>query len=312
VTRGRGPTSACDAAYVRKSGFDDLDGNVHGANVHCVAWYGITRGKSANRFDPNGLVTREQMASFLARLLAESDVALPANPRDRFEDDDGSVHEGSINALAELGLVQGKGDRNGNGRDEFDPASPVQRDQAASLVARLHRRVTGSLPDNPRDRFEDDERSVHESNINAMAELGVVQGKGDRNRNGRDEYDPVGHLTRAQAASVIVRDLRLLVVAEKAEPGGAVVFLDGVSVKAGEQLSGLVRTHKTVEALTANGCGLSDQAVTVGADRRFSLTVPASAPPGQCGLTLTVTTRRGAAADSAQQVPWSFDVTVTA
>ena len=36
-------------------------------NINCLAYYEITTGKTDDTFDPNGSVTRSQMALFLAR-----------------------------------------------------------------------------------------------------------------------------------------------------------------------------------------------------------------------------------------------------
>ncbi|NIS34199.1 MAG: S-layer homology domain-containing protein, partial [Actinobacteria bacterium] len=70
-------------------------------------------------------VTRAQIASFLARLFD-----LDAPDDDFFADDDGSVHEASINAIAAAGITSGCG------AERFCPASPSRRDQAATLLAR--------------------------------------------------------------------------------------------------------------------------------------------------------------------------------
>ena len=50
---------------------------------------------------------------------------------DAFTDDAGSVHEGSINGLAALGIVAGTGD------GLYGPSSSLLRDQSATLVSRL-------------------------------------------------------------------------------------------------------------------------------------------------------------------------------
>ena len=49
--------------------FPDDDGNVHEAAIDKVAAAGITTGKSDGSYDPSGLVTRVQMASFLVRTI---------------------------------------------------------------------------------------------------------------------------------------------------------------------------------------------------------------------------------------------------
>jgi hypothetical protein len=59
---GRRPTSTSDH-------FWDDDGNHHEANINGLASEGIATGIGGTRFNPNGLVTRQQMAGFLAREL---------------------------------------------------------------------------------------------------------------------------------------------------------------------------------------------------------------------------------------------------
>ena len=53
---------------------------------------GITTGCGGTRFCPNAAVTRNQMASFIARALD-----LPPATHDYFSDDNGQTHEADIN-----------------------------------------------------------------------------------------------------------------------------------------------------------------------------------------------------------------------
>ena len=70
------------------------------------------------------------MASLLVRMWkALTGEALPPGA-DAFDDDDGSIHEAAINALAEAGITTGTG-------DGYDPDAPVRRDQLASFFARM-------------------------------------------------------------------------------------------------------------------------------------------------------------------------------
>ena len=66
---------------------------------------GITTGCSPGQFCPTGPVTREQMASFLARACN-----LAATGIDFFVDDEGSLHEADINRLAAAGITRGCSD----------------------------------------------------------------------------------------------------------------------------------------------------------------------------------------------------------
>jgi hypothetical protein len=67
------------------------------------------------------------------------------------------------------------------------------------MVARLIGPVgSPQLPEGP-DAFDDDNGSVHEPSINALAAAGIVVGVADR------QYNPSGALTRAESASVLMR-----------------------------------------------------------------------------------------------------------
>jgi hypothetical protein len=89
------PASSVDA-------FDDDDGSIFEADINRVAAAGIASGCGTRLYCPDASVTREQMASFLARALALAPVGT-----DYFTDDAGSVHEAAINAIAAAGITSG-------------------------------------------------------------------------------------------------------------------------------------------------------------------------------------------------------------
>jgi CHRD domain/S-layer homology domain len=169
--------------------FMDIHGSVHEQNIRCLAAYGFINGTTSTTFSPNGIVTRGQMASFLARVIAFS--GAPLDPIDQgFTDIAGSVHEDAINALADAGVIQG------TSPTTFSPNNPVTRGQSASLIGR----TAGEQEPAPApDAFTDDEGSVHEDWINALAAVGIVGGVTPT------LYHPAGHLTRAAAASMVAR-----------------------------------------------------------------------------------------------------------
>jgi hypothetical protein len=124
--------------------FTDDDGNTHEANINKLAAAGITSGRSPGAYDPGGLVTRAQMATFLARTyekVAARTVSLEGIV-DRFSDDNGLTHEVNINKVALLGITQGKTPTT------YDPASNLTRAQMASLLARTLSRLVaeGAAP----------------------------------------------------------------------------------------------------------------------------------------------------------------------
>lgn len=91
----------------------------------------ILRGYVDARYEPDGKVTRGQMASMLDRTYQYVNrAALPIGP-DRFIDDDRSVHEESINSVAGARIMYGVGNQ------RFAPGRSVRRGQMASYLARM-------------------------------------------------------------------------------------------------------------------------------------------------------------------------------
>jgi hypothetical protein len=130
-----------------------------------IAWMyanGITTGCAPDLFCPKDPVTRAQMATFLSRAFD-----LPGTSNDYFTDDEGSPHERAINRLARAGITTGCT------ATRFCPGGIVARGQMATFLARAL-----ALPPASDDYFNDDNDSVHEDNINRIAEAGITQGCG--------------------------------------------------------------------------------------------------------------------------------------
>jgi hypothetical protein len=111
---------------------------------------------------PLNAITRGE----LARLMADA-LGLPPAVGDYYTDDDASEYEADINRLAEAGLTIGCGET------AFCPNALATRAELASFVSRAL-----SLPDASRDYFSDDDGSLHESDINRLAEAGITDGCG--------------------------------------------------------------------------------------------------------------------------------------
>jgi hypothetical protein len=125
------------------------------------------------------------MASFLVRALK-----LPPSSRDWFSDDEASIHEADINALAASGITLGCGG------GVYCPTSPVTREQMASFLVRgFH------LPQTATDYFSDDSASPHQADINALAASGITLGCGG------GVYCPAAWVTREQMAAFLHRAL---------------------------------------------------------------------------------------------------------
>ncbi len=198
---GTGP-DAIDAISVVVDNLDvggsfiDDDSNVHEADIEALAAAGITRGcnpPTYDRFCPDDPLTRGQMAAFLNRALD-----LEPSDGDRFIDDDESVFEADIDALGLRGITLGC---NPPGNDRFCPDDPVTRAQMASFLVRAF-----DLVPEPGDRFADDNGSVFEEDIEALAAAGITRGC---NPPFNDRFCPEDTVTRAQMASFLVRALGL-------------------------------------------------------------------------------------------------------
>ncbi|HEX2153346.1 MAG TPA: PQQ-dependent sugar dehydrogenase [Acidimicrobiia bacterium] len=171
--------------------FTDDDGSIHEADVEAIAVADITRGCNPpwnDEFCPGRSVTRGEMAAFLTRALN-----LPAGP-DRFVDDALSVFQDDINALAASDVTRGC---NPPENDRFCPDRPVTRGEMAAFLTRAYGYVASES-----DVFEDDDSSIFEGDIDALASADVTRGC---NPPESDRFCPDDPVTRAQMASFLVR-----------------------------------------------------------------------------------------------------------
>ena len=174
-------------------------GGTHGDNVACIAGYGIAQGFGDGTFRPGEPIRRDQMASFLQRLLEAAGVELPAAPEDAFVDDEGNVHEMAINQLAALGVVNGTSDT------MYSPAVAVSRAQMAALIVRAVEDVLGEELPAPRSPFTDvASNSTHVEAIDAAYAAGIAAGTSDTT------FAPGRSVQRGQMGSFIARALELL------------------------------------------------------------------------------------------------------
>jgi len=108
-------------------------------DIGCIFNLGITEGTASDTFSPNSVVTREQMASFLARLWRSSGRTCPAGAN-TFDD----VSKDSF-AIADVACLTVLGITFGIGHGLYGPQMGVTRQQMASFLARLWR-ATGLSP----------------------------------------------------------------------------------------------------------------------------------------------------------------------
>ena len=192
------PEQACPTGEVQSDAFVDDDGNLHERAIDCVRWWGVASGGSDGTYRPLAGVTRAQMATFLANSVDISGGTLPEAQRDYFADDDGSPHERSINRLAAVGVVSGKG-------GGYAPNELVTRAQMATFLVRAVKLRTGVALTSTVDWFPDDDASPHQPSINAAAGAGLASGAGSGG------YAPEASVRRDQMASFLARVLELYV-----------------------------------------------------------------------------------------------------
>lgn len=164
--------------------FTDIADSKFRSDIEWAYATGITVGCSETRFCPKGLVTREQMASFLTRMFK-----LPTTSEDFFWDDNDSRHHAAINRVAAAGITVGCD------TGKFCPKGLVNRDQMASFISRAAKLSVGA----GRNYFWDDNGNRHELSIDKIAAAGITTGCGTY------QYCPKGAVTREQMTAFLHR-----------------------------------------------------------------------------------------------------------
>lgn len=201
VPAARGIEQACPSVEVPASDFLDVeDDGVHTPAIECIAWLGITEGRTATSFAPSAQITRGQFAAMVARALRTAGEELPEDPAAAFTDVAGTTHALEIDQLAALGIVRGRAD------DTYAPDGRVTRAQTASILVRTFEHVTGATLEAERNYFTDDDGSVHAAAIDAAGLAGLTTGLGP------EEFGPGMDLRRDEMATLVARLLDLLVV----------------------------------------------------------------------------------------------------
>jgi hypothetical protein len=188
---------ACD--QVTPGTFPDVSGAPpHGANIGCVAGFGIAEGRADGTYGPLGDVRRDQMASFIARKLQVAGVELPSDPAASWPDVTGGPHQLAIEQLTDLGIIQGR-----DGGD-YGPLDEVTRAQMASFIVRSLELILERDLSAPASSFTDIAGSTHRANIDVAASLGIAEGRT------ATTFAPNADVRRDQMASFIARSLQVL------------------------------------------------------------------------------------------------------
>ncbi|MYB02856.1 MAG: S-layer homology domain-containing protein [Acidimicrobiaceae bacterium] len=206
---------ACVGEATDDQGFTDLGTFDHAvSNINCLAYYGISAGRTAETFDPKANVTRSEMALFLYATANLMGVDLMGG--DMMVDygdisELGENRQNAITALARNGIMSGRGSM------AFEPGADITRAEMAVALVNLVDHVSSNLSkdDNglfvfgenkvrPNDSFADAYASVSQPVNNAISaayELGITSGVGD------GMFGPSLSVSRAQMAVFIINAL---------------------------------------------------------------------------------------------------------
>ena len=148
--------------------------------------------------------TRLGQLALAVLLLAGAAVAFPTTPATAqvaelppggsFVDDNNSAHEGSIEAIAAIGITVGC---NPPANDRFCPEQPVTRGEMATFLSRALPLGEASV-----EPFSDITGSIHASAINAIAAVGITKGC---NPPVNTSFCPDRSITREEMASMLTR-----------------------------------------------------------------------------------------------------------
>lgn len=213
-----GPAAAAQEAPVTELSpggtFVDDDGSIHEAAIEGLVAAGVTSGCEIGppaRYCGDAPISRAQMAVFLVRGfgLTPIEPVEPFEPVNTFSDDDGHPFEVEIEFLAAAGITTGCES------GLYCPDAPVTRAEMATFLIRSIGGFEGF--DAPSDRFDDDQQSPHQVDINRLALIGVTNGCGER------LYCPAELVTRAEMASFLGRALGIEPIAAPPRPPSELV-----------------------------------------------------------------------------------------
>lgn len=178
-------------------GFTDIDGNEHAAAIERVAALGITMGCNPpenDRYCPDALVTRGQMAAFLGRALG-----LPSAGPQGFTDTAGNTFAHDIDRLAAAGITRGC---NPPTNDRFCPDATVTRGQMAAFLVRAMGATADTLP-----KFTDTVGHTFQHDIAVLAAFEVTRGC---NPPTNSRFCPDSPVSRDQMATFLDRVHQLI------------------------------------------------------------------------------------------------------
>lgn len=166
---------------------------------------GYFAGVSDTEFAPEAVLTRAMLVSIMARAAG---VDLDDSQATEFDDvPAGTWYTGAVAWAAENGVVYG----NGNG--SFAPNRPATRQETAAIFYRFLKLMGKTLEQKEEEKEFNDKADIADwamDSVKVMQMAGVLSGYPD------DTFRPLNYLTRAEAASLLVRFMKA--AQEPAEP----------------------------------------------------------------------------------------------
>lgn len=267
-------SSVCVSAFA-------ADGELPFKDVKKKAWFyeavkytyekGIMKGTSEVKFEPDGEVTRAMFVAMLGRLhgAAES-TSVPFTDVNFTK---GSWYAGFVGWASENGIVKGYDD------NTFRPNDRLTREQMSAIISR-YISYAGIIPTKSADApsyFTDEIKiaSWAEKDVDRMRVIGLIEGKDGGN------FDPKGKLTRAQAATVVMRLDEMLETLRLGEPIAPDYTVEG-------ETFALMGAYELYYAGTALRCSAGGAAVIGG---EYPYLSPSTAPEDADALLTTSTSR---------------------
>ena len=173
--------------------FTDIDG-VLWAHEAILSLYndGIIKGVSESKFDPMGIVTREQFVVMMMR-------AIRASEYDEITFSDvvpGSYYAGYVGLASKEGIVKGVGE------NKFGVGMPVKRQDIAVIIKNTFDYMNVNVQPSKQVQFADSVDEYAKESVDLLAGLGVINGFSDNTFRGGESC------TRAQAAKLIYEALK--------------------------------------------------------------------------------------------------------
>lgn len=165
---------------------DDITGGWYENHIRELNKKGVMVGDGNGVFAPNRAVTRAEFAQLISKALN-----LPAGDAS-FKDlnDANPALRDGIKRTASAGIIRGRGDGN------FDPNTPITREESAIIVnkALQYKGLWGPVTNLP---FVDKDQISYKEDVQRLYGLGIVKG------NGNNQFLPKGSATRGEAAALI-------------------------------------------------------------------------------------------------------------